>query len=70
MTVQNLKNHKNKKCGRQKEGLGDAGRLLNGAGALVRQGIENTEVLSGFSSPVFSNSTGLQKCRGPETGGK
>lgn len=32
------------KYGRQEEDLGNAGQLLNEAGALVRQGMENTEV--------------------------
>ncbi|GAB0204007.1 hypothetical protein GRJ2_002866300 [Grus japonensis] len=48
----------------------NVGLLLNGAGDLVTQDMEKTEVLNAAFASVFTSKTGLQESQVPETRGK
>ncbi|KAK4806988.1 hypothetical protein QYF61_000317 [Mycteria americana] len=48
----------------------NVGPLLNGAGDLVTQDMEKTEVLNAFFAPIVASKTSLQKVQAPETRGE
>ncbi|GAB0206869.1 mitochondrial enolase superfamily member 1 [Grus japonensis] len=48
----------------------NVGLLLNGAGALVTQDMEKSEVLNAAFASVYSSKTGLQESQVPETKAK